>query len=204
MSDGDWRHWAEQVAEIASAGLMHTSNPYDRDRFERLARLAAAMHNGRSSGSVGRLELASAVTTPKSDVRGAAFRDGWILMVREVADHDRWTLPGGWADVGVSPAENAVKELREETGFETRVVKLAAVFDRSRQGHPAAPFEAYKHFFICEIVGGVATPSDETSEVGFFAEDALPADLSVDRTTLAELRLMFTHWRNPERPTDFD
>lgn len=65
--------------------------------------------------------------TPKVDVRGAVFRDGRILLVRETADGDRWTLPGGWADVNESPAEAVVKEVREEAGLEVRAFKLGAV-----------------------------------------------------------------------------
>ena len=37
--------------------------------------------------------------TPKIDVRAAVFDDRYrILLVREIADDDRWTRPGGWAE----------------------------------------------------------------------------------------------------------
>ncbi len=66
-------------------------------------------------------------------MRGAAFdAQGRILMVREVMDGGRWTLPGGWADVNLTTAENVIKEMREESGFEVNVRKLAAVWDRTR------------------------------------------------------------------------
>ena len=81
--------------------------------------------------------------TPKVDVRGAVFRDDGILLVREVSD-GRWALPGGWADVNDSPSENIVREIAEESGFETRVQKLAAVLDRSKHPHvPATPHHVY-------------------------------------------------------------
>ena len=89
-------------------------------------------------------------------------------MVREVADGGRWTLPGGWAEVNLTAAENVVKEMREESGFQVRVRKLAAVWDRSRQGHPGQVFSCCRLFFICDIVGGAATTSLETSEVDWF------------------------------------
>jgi len=54
--------------------------------------------------------------TPKVEVRGAAFRDGRVLLVRETAD-GRWTLPGGWADVNESPSEAIEKEIAQESGF---------------------------------------------------------------------------------------
>lgn len=200
--------WAQEIQAIAQTGLAFEPNQYDRDRYERLRAIAAEMMAAGSETDPARLVATFAAewgyATPKCDVRGAAFRDGKILLVREVADADRWTLPGGWADVGPTPAENVVKEMREETGFLTRAAKLAAVYDRTRQGHPAAPFAAYKLFFICEIIGGTATPSAETSEIAFFAEDAVPEDLSIERTTRAQITVMFAHHRNPARPTDFD
>ncbi len=142
--------------------------------------------------------------TPKLDVRGAVFRDGELLLVREIVDAHRWTLPGGWADVNLTPAANVIKELREETGFDVRPEKLAAAYDRTRQGHTPQPFSAVKLFFLCEITGGAATPSAETSEIAFFAEHALPDDLSIDRTTHAQLRRMFAHHHDRTLPTDFD
>jgi ADP-ribose pyrophosphatase YjhB (NUDIX family) len=129
---------------------------------------------------------------------------GRLLMVREVQDAGRWTLPGGWADVNLTPAENVVKEVHEESGFDVRVRKLAAVWDRTRQGHGAAPFSAYKLFFLCDITGGAAATSLETSEVAFFTEDALPADLSTARVLPHQLRRMFVHWREPGLPTEFE
>lgn len=200
--------WAQEIQAIAQTGLAFGPNEYDRGRYERLRALAAEMMAAGGEVDTARLTAAFAAewgyATPKCDVRGAAFRDGKILLVREVADQHRWTLPGGWADVGLTPAENVVKEMREETGFLTRATKLAALWDRTRQGHPPQPFHAYKQFFLCEIIGGHATPSAETSEIGFFAEDDIPADLSVERTTRGQLTVMFAHHRNPNRPTDFE
>lgn len=142
--------------------------------------------------------------TPKIDVRGAVFREGRLLMVREVADEGRWTLPGGWADVNLTPAENVVREVREESGFRVRPRKLAAVWDRTRQGHVPKPFSAAKLFFLCEIEGGAAATSAETSEVAFFAEAEIPAFLSHDRILPRQIARMFAHWRDPALPTEFD
>jgi ADP-ribose pyrophosphatase YjhB (NUDIX family) len=58
-------------------------------------------------------------------------------------------------------------------------------------------------FFICEIVGGAARASDETSEVDFFPRHELPP-LSLGRTTAAQIDRMFEHREQLELPTDFD
>jgi len=136
-------------------------------------------------------------------VRGAAFGDGRVLLVREICD-GKWTLPGGWADVNQSAAECVVREIAEESGFEAKTLKLAAVRDYQKSGHPPRNVDSiYKMFFICEITGGSARASDETSEVAFFARDALPS-LSLGRTTAAQIERMFQHAENPNLPTDFD
>ena len=143
--------------------------------------------------------------TPKVDVRGAVFDNRHrLLMVREVADDGRWTLPGGWADVNLTPAENVIKEVAEESGFQVRVRKLAAVWDRTHQGHPSGVFSCCKLFYICDIVGGAAEIGPETSEVGWFGEGELPDDLSLGRVLPAQLQRMFVHARDGALPADFD
>ena len=147
----------------------------------------------------------SGYATPKIDVRGAVFDpDGRILMVREVADAGRWTLPGGWADINLTVAENVVKEVREESGFEVSARKLAAVWDRTRQGHPSGLFSCCKFFFICDIVGGAAATGLETSEISWFSAADMPHDLSLGRVLPDQLRRMFEHAHDTALPTDFE
>lgn len=208
MTEPEFLAWAREMQAIAQSGLAFTRDPYDRERYGQLRALAArAMAAG--GGEAGRIEALFAAqdgyATPKIDVRGAAFNAvGEVLMVREVLDDGRWTLPGGWADVNLTAAENVAKEVAEESGFQVCVHKLAAVWDRTRQGHGAFPFSTYKLFFVCEITGGAAAPSLETSEVAFFAEEALPAELSTGRVLPQQVRRMFAHWREPGLATEFD
>jgi ADP-ribose pyrophosphatase YjhB (NUDIX family) len=209
MSEPDWLVWTRELQAIAQTGLAFVRDPYDRERYEMLRELASEIMAAHTATDAQRIEDLFAgetgYATPKIDVRGAAFdSDGKILMVREVMDAGRWTLPGGWADVNFSPAENVVKEIREESGFEARVKKLAAVWDRTKQGHPPAPFSCAKFFFVCEITGGAAAASIETSEVGFFAEDSLPDDLSLGRVLPGQLKKMFAHRREPSMATEWE
>ena len=146
-------------------------------------------------------------TTPKIDVRGVVFRDDQLLLVREDLDAGRWTLPGGWADVGDTPSGAVAREIREEAGYRARAVKLLALYDRATQGHPPYLFSAYKAFFLCELIDAEQNlvPNAETSQTGWFAESALAdLDLSLGRVTLTQLRRFFEHHRCPELPTDFD
>jgi ADP-ribose pyrophosphatase YjhB (NUDIX family) len=202
-----WLTIAREVRAIAQTGLAFAADGFDHQRYQRLQQLAALlMAQGSSTEHDAILELLrqeKGYATPKVDVRGAAFVDGRVLMVREISD-GYWTLPGGWADVNQSAGECVVREIAEESGFKARALKLAAVCDYQRSGHPPRHIDSiYKMFFICEIVGGTACASDETSEVAFFPRNELPP-LSLGRTTAAQIDRMFHHREHPELATDFD
>jgi ADP-ribose pyrophosphatase YjhB (NUDIX family) len=206
MTEPAWLPMGRELRAIAQIGLTFSKDPFDRQRFERIRELGAALlAEGAGLQSAQLLDLFREDTgyaTPKVDVRGAVFRDGDILLVREVSD-GRWTLPGGWADVNQTPAECVVREVAEESGFTARAVKLAAVHDYQKRNAPRHLDSIYKLFFICELTGGSARPSNETSEVGFFSLLDLPP-LSLGRTNPAQIELMFRHAENPALPADFD
>ena len=202
-----WLRIARELRAMAQTGLTFTADRFDRQRYERLRELAAAML-AQGSGAdydvtLGVLREDKGYATPKVDVRGAAFVDGRVLLVREISD-GKWTLPGGWADVNQTAGECVVREIAEESGFQARALKLAAVHDYQRSNHPARHIDSiYKMFFICEITGGAARASDETSEVAFFPRHELPP-LSSGRSTAAQIDRMFQHAQSPELPADFD
>lgn len=203
----EWLLWARRLQAIGQTGLTYCRDRYDRERYQQLHEIAAEMM-AYGSGSppaepiVELFKQGAGYTTPKVDVRAAVFDNGRLLLVRETED-GCWSLPGGWADVGDSPSVAAVREVREESGYEVQARKLAAVYDRDRHGHPPIPFHAYKLFFLCDPVGGASAHSHETDAVDFFAEDRLPP-LSLTRVTPDEIRHMFDHYRHPEWPTSFD
>jgi ADP-ribose pyrophosphatase YjhB (NUDIX family) len=202
-----WLIIARELRAISQTGLAFTADRFDKQRYERVREIAASML-AQGSGEhyetiIEILREGWGYATPKVDVRGAAFVDGRVLLVRELSD-GKWTLPGGWADVNQSPAECVVREIAEESGFIAKALKLAAVRDYQRSGHPPRNVDSiYKMFFICEITGGAARASDETSDAAFFARDALPP-LSLGRTTAAQIDRMFHHAQQPGIPTDFD
>ncbi len=155
---------------------------------------------------LGMFEHEQGYATPKVDVRGAVFdAEDRLLMVRETADGGRWTLPGGWADVNQTASECVLREIGEESGYQARVIKLALLQDRARQGHrPSGPFSIYKLFFLCALVGGTPRGSLETSEARFFAERDIPDELSTGRTLPHQIARLFAHHRAPDLPTEFD
>jgi ADP-ribose pyrophosphatase YjhB (NUDIX family) len=146
--------------------------------------------------------LEAGYATPKVDVRGVAFRDEKLLLVRGV-DDGRWTVPGGFADVGETPAEAVAKEVREESGCEARPVRLLGVRNADRRER-GPWFHGYKIFFLCELLPGEREPLSglETDAVGFFAEDDLP-QLS-ERVGDHGVSWLFERHRDPSLPPLFD
>lgn len=201
-----WLEWAKKIQAISQAGLEYSRDVYDLERFEMLRALSLEIvHEHTGVGTERLRDLFAGETgyaTPKVDVRGVVFRGERILLVRERLD-GAWSLPGGWADIGLSAKENVVKEIREETGYEAEAGRLLAVLDKKFHDHPVSPFHVYKMFFRCEIVGGEAAASLETSEVGFFGENELPP-LSVERNTEKQVRRMFDFGRTPDLPAWID
>jgi ADP-ribose pyrophosphatase YjhB (NUDIX family) len=207
-ADG-WLDRVRALQAIAQEGLTYTKDPWDRDRFGRLrdltARLAAEVLT--ADGATPAESIAHAVRaesgylTPKLEVRAAVHDEtGRLLLVREVSD-GRWSLPGGWADVGETLAEGVVREVREETGYAVEVERLLGVYDRERWGHPPMLHFTLKAVLRCRLVGGEATLSTETDAVAWFAPGELPP-LSVGRTSPELLARVFLHRDDAGLPPD--
>jgi ADP-ribose pyrophosphatase YjhB (NUDIX family) len=200
--------WARQLQAIAQAGLAFAEpSPYDRERYEQVRRIAAEMLERPGGPSADALEQAFSAEfgypTPKLDIRGAVFRDDAVLLVRERSD-GRWTLPGGWVDVGESPSEAVAREVLEESGYSTRPVRLLALYDRDRQDHPPHAWHIWKAIFLCELTDDRQAPlGAETSAAQFFPRGELP-ELSLGRVTPRQIERFFEHGLHPEWPSDFD
>ena len=200
-----WVEWTQRLQAIAQNGLTYTDSPYDIERYEQLQKIVAEIIAAYTDEDFEKiknyLSAESGYATPKIDVRGVIFKDNKILMVKEKVDN-LWTLPGGWADVLYTPAENIEREVLEESGFIVKAKRLMAVYDRSKHGHsPVHPHSIYKMFFLCEIIGGEPKPNIETLAVDFFNLDNLP-DLSLGRVTKKQIQKLYTLKDNPL--TEFD
>ena len=231
----DLVRWGEALAAIARTGLGFTENLYERERFEEVLqiageiRAAAAGQLRREGQPVGETEASELVqewlrdvghgvagyVTPKIAIGAIVGNDkGEILLVQR-ADSGVWLYPTGWADVGYSAAEVAVKEVLEETGIETEPVRLVMVLDGLRIGITQIPL--YSLVFQLKPLGGnLKAHPLECSNVGWFAEDALPEPLAgggmwKEQAFKAlrgeEVQVLFDRprrpvWQRPERAAD--
>lgn len=206
IMDIKWLEWAKQLQAIAQAGLTYSKDVYDVERFEMIREMSIEIMSQHTEVNQRLIRDLFAnetgYATPKVDIRAVVFKDSKILLVKEKSD-GAWALPGGWGDIGLSPSEVAVKEVKEEAGFVVRAVKLLGVLDKKCHPHPPSPYHIYKIFIQCEIVGGEATKGIETSEVEFFSEEELPR-LSVERNTESQIKWAFKFLHNPHEPVYFD
>lgn len=182
----DLIRWAEALAGIARTGLGFTESLYERERFEEVLHVAGDIRASIAADaeldvehyvdewmrSVG--EGVAGYVTPKTAVGAVVYDDqGRILLVQR-ADSGVWLYPTGWADVGYSASEVAVKEVLEETGITCEPEGVIAVLDGMRMGFTRIPL--YSIVFLCRATGGDLEPHPlETADVGWFAEDELPA-----------------------------
>jgi ADP-ribose pyrophosphatase YjhB (NUDIX family) len=186
-SASDLLRWAEALSGIARTGMGFTQSLYERERYEEVLRVAAdiryAAIEEAAGGTLVEEWLATVgngvpgYVTPKCAVAAIVGNDDGEILLTQRADSGVWLYPVGWADVGYSPSEVAVKEVLEETGIECEPVSLIAVLDGLRLGFARVPL--YSMLFHCTMLGGELTGHPlETSQVGFYARDRLPQPLA--------------------------
>lgn len=188
----DWLTFMQEVQAIAQTGLTYGKDVYDKERYEQLLKLVSE-HYAEITGieeSIIQKTLFNEVgyATPKICVRGIALKDEKVLLVKERAE-GLWSLPGGWTEVNLSPAESLVKEVKEETGFDCRVTRLLSLWDKQKHEHPKHWPHTYVAFFLYEILGGEKKTSHEISDVDYFAIDNFP-ELSTHRVTKKQIETL--------------
>jgi len=151
-----WVNWIRRLQSIAQNGRNYCKNEFDLQRYQQIEDIAAEIAAKYSDGELQRIRgmfrQETGPATPKIDVRAGVISENKILLVKQRGDG--WTLPGGWVDPGESPSEAAVRETKEESGYDVNAVRLMAIYDHDRHGHPPYPFHVYKLIFLCNLLGG--------------------------------------------------
>jgi len=201
-----WLAWAREIQQLCQTGLAFSASHYETVRYTRLAEISAEIVDNYSNLNKNELEklfLAHpGYATPKIDIRAAILVNNKILLVQEAMDN-KWALPGGWADVGETPTQAIIRETKEECGLNIAPKKIIGIYDANRDGRPMEFFHAYKIIFLCDVVGGELSTSDETIDAKYFNINELPP-LSTARTNQKQIKYIFQHLKNPELPTAFE
>lgn len=195
-----WLEWAKELQAMAQAGLTYANNVYDLERYQELRKISLEIMAKYTETNMNVIKDLFAnetgYPTPKVDIRAVILQDDNILLVREKMD-GKWALPGGWADIGYTPKEIAVKEVKEESGLDVKPIRLLMVHDKKCHPHPPSPYHVYKMFILCEIDGGAAKGGTETSAVEFFPINDLPP-LSIERNTESQIQTAYYLAKNPQ------
>lgn len=205
--EDQWLSWAKRISALADTGLHYCRDTFDRERYEEISALSREMMAALGDATPERIATAlgprEGHVTPKIDVRAAIIEQGRILLVQERSD-GRWTLPGGYAEVGVSAADNTCKEVWEEAGIRVRIARLYAIRHKARHAYPADVLDFYKLFFLCERLDDAPlAPGHEVLDAAYFAPDALPP-LSTPRAIARDIEDAFAFHAQPQRPALID
>ena len=197
--------WARELQSLSQAGLYYCHDKFCRERYRRIREISAEILSERTDLPRDKVKnffcCEVGYQTPKIDTRAAIFDGEKILLVRET--NGKWVLPGGWCEVNLSPAENVVKEVREEAGLDVVVEKIIAVQDRDKHNRPPHIYGVTKIFFLCRSNGGEFVPNLETTSREYFAQDNLPA-LENSKCNAAQIELCFAANRADVWETQFD
>jgi ADP-ribose pyrophosphatase YjhB (NUDIX family) len=206
--ENTWLSWAKRLQGIASTGLHYSRDEFDKERYDEVAAIANEMLSALGNVPINRIQglvsdFAKGYATPKVDVRGAIIDGDEILLVREVSD-GLWTLPGGFADVGLSPGENIVKEVWEEATLRVKATAVYGLRHKAKHDYDADVRDFYKVFFMCEKTQeSLPQAGPEITAVGFFRLDKLPA-LSTTRILEKDIAAAFAYKRSPQAAALFD
>ena len=188
-----WLEWAKELQMLSQGALAYCKDPYDRERFERIREISVEIMSEHTDIPIEKMRSLFAneagYQTPKIDIRASIIKNNKILLVKEKLD-GRWSMPGGWADIGLSVYDNIIKESIEEAGAVVTPNKVIAILDRNKHVTDDYPFTIYKIFVDCDFIKGEHMENIETSESGFFSLDDLP-ELSVTRNTYEQIKMCF-------------
>lgn len=200
-----WLDWAIELQAIAQNGLTFSNDLYDVERYHRIREISSEIISKHSDLSIEKVKglfcSESGYQTPKIETRAAIFQGEKILMVKE--NDGLWSLPGGWVDVNQTIKTNTIKEVKEESGLDIKVIRIISLLDRNKYNTPIYAYNVCKVFVLCEKTGGSFQPNIETLESNYFSLNELPP-LALDKNTKEQIELCFKANKDKNREVYFD
>lgn len=201
----DWLTFMQSLQSIAQTGIAYAKNAYDQERYQEILQIVSHQYSeitGMDADHIStHLFNEVGYATPKICVRAVVLKDNKILLVQE-SEEGLWSLPGGWAEVNLSPAESLAKEILEETGVNGKVERLLALWDKNFHEHPTHWPHTYLAFYYCTVEEGAFITSHEISDIDYFPIGNLP-ELSTHRVTQKQIKRLIEIYQN-ELMADFD
>ena len=108
---------------------------------------------------------------------GILLNDRHEVLLNLRTDTHNWSLPGGYLEYGESFAEGIVREFKEDSGLDVRVVRPLKLFDKGETRYPNGDVaQPIAMLYLVEPVGGqlLQAATDETLALKFWPLDDLP------------------------------
>ena len=164
----------DTLQTIARNGLRYTSSEFDKERYERLLKLATQTYGELLAVPDEKIREwfldEIGYITPKVGTDAAIFNEYGEILLMERADGSGWCLPCGFVEPNETPAEGIIREAREETGLEIKVKQLVGVFTR-KPSVLMGPHTTISIVHLCEIVDGQLETSHECHALKYWAID---------------------------------
>ena len=189
----------DEVRAIAQTGLHYATDPFDRERYEKLLEIATQEYADRAG--LDRAEVRArfardlGYVTAKVGVDAAIFDEhDRVLLVRR-ADDDKWGLIAGWVDGNEVPEAAILREIAEEVGLTARVDELVGVFARPA-GVNGNPHSVVSIVYLCHALSGTLRPQlHEVREIAWRSIDDVGADDWHHHHEQLARAALEAHWR---------
>ena len=100
---------------------------------------------------------------------GIIFNKKREVLLCHRRDYDLWNLPGGGILRGESPWEAVIREIREETRLDTKILRLSGIYNKPTKNEVVFSF-------VCSIESGRFKPTAEADEIKYFSLSNLPSN----------------------------
>jgi ADP-ribose pyrophosphatase YjhB (NUDIX family) len=207
MLQDEFLNYIKRLKNIADIGLLYAKDGYDTERYTEIREISldlmGRMINEPITIVSNFYKTETDYPTPKVDIRAFVLnKKKQILLVKEKID-GLWSLPGGWADIGLTPSEVVAKEVKEETGLDVTPLSILAIFDKKCHPHPPEAHYIYKLIIHCEMYTTDISTGFDMLEAAFFDADRLPP-LSTNRILESQIETIFSHFKSGNKETLFD
>jgi 8-oxo-dGTP diphosphatase len=191
--------YIKRVMAVAHTGITYSKDPYALENYHDLLDLSKNMLHDYSSAVIPRIDLFAdqRYPTPQPTVRVVIVQDEKLLLVKEKLGPaaGKWSLPGGWVDIGQSILDAAISEGEEESGYPLHIVRPLAIMDRSKY-IDSDIYDTFTLVFLAQIKGDYQGHNFEIEEVAWFELASIP-ELSF-KLTHEELAIIMKAYRTQE------
>ncbi len=190
IDNREFYNYVLRMIAIAKIGLKYSKDPYAIENYQEVQERSMDVLEHFVDEKFDRPNyfIKDLYPTPNISVRTLVFNDkNELLLVRESKDN-AYSLPGGWCDLGDSPSEAAINEVKQEAGIDIEIKRLLGVLDVSKDQNGLLEAQ-YVVCFVAEQTSEFKEHSYETNDVKYFPVNNLP-NLSFKNTKKDILRLI--------------